>query len=222
MLDDEGGDMGDVTVRVARLDDAPRCHEIYSPYVRDTAITFEYEPPTLPEFAARMERTLERYPYLVAERPGTTGDGSDQVLGADADRPAPAPRIVGFAYAGPFKGRPAYDWAVETSIYVDRAERRGGVGAALHEALERCLVVQGILNMEACIAVTEEEDEHLTNDSWRFHEHMGYRLVGEFRQCGYKYGRWWNMIWMEKHIAPHLADQAPVRPFPQVRDLIRV
>ncbi len=198
--------MSDLTIRVARPEtDAPRCHEIYAPYVRDTAITFEYEPPTLAEFAARMERTLERYPYLVAERPDTSG----------------RPRIVGYVYASPFKARPAYDWAVETSIYVDRDERRGGVGRALHVALERCLAAQGILNMEACIATTDVEDVHLTNDSWRFHERMGYRLVGEFKQCGFKYGRWWNMIWMERHIAPHRADQPPVIPFPQVRDLVR-
>lgn len=197
--------MDKVTIRVARVDDAPRCHEIYTPYVRDTAITFEYEPPTLAEFTTRMERTLERYPYLVAERADEEGRS----------------RIVGYVYASPFKARPAYDWAVETSIYVDRAERRSGVGRALHEALERCLRAQGILNMEACIATTDAEDEHLTNDSWRFHEHMGYRLVGEFRECGYKYGRWWNMIWMERHIAPHLTDQPPVIPFPQVRDLVR-
>lgn len=194
--------MGDaeLTVRVARLEDAPRCHEIYAPYVCDTAITFEYEPPTLDEFRSRMERTLERYPYLVAER-------------ADADG---GTRIVGYVYASPFKARPAYDWAVETSIYVDRAARRSGVGRALHDALEEALRRQGILNMEACIATTDVEDEHLTNGSWRFHEHMGYRLVGEFLQCGYKYHRWYNMIWMEKHIAPHLDDQPPVVPFPQV------
>lgn len=197
--------MNDLMIRVATLDDAPRCHEIYAPYVRDTAITFEYEPPTLAEFAARMERTLERYPYLVAERPDTSG----------------RPRIVGYVYASPFKARPAYDWAVETSIYVDRDERRGGVGCALHVALERCLAAQGILNMEACIATTDVEDEHLTNDSWRFHERMGYRLVGEFRQCGFKYGRWWNMIWMERHIGEHRSDQPPITPFPQVRNQVR-
>lgn len=190
----------ELRIRVAEPSDAPRCQEIYAPYVRDTAITFEYEPPSVEEFRARMERTLERYPYLVAERPD--GDG--------------APRIVGYVYASPFKGRPAYDWAVETSIYVDRGERRGGVGRALHDALEAALRLQGILNMEACIATTDVEDEHLTNDSRRFHEHMGYRLVGEFRQCGYKYRRWYNMVWMERIIAEHREDQAPIRPFPQV------
>ena len=198
-------------IRVATLADAARCHEIYVPYVRDTAVTFEYEPPTLDEFRTRMSKTLERYPYLVAERTGLEAPGAN---GSDS-------RIVGYMYVSPFKARPAYDWAVETSIYVDRACRRGGVGRALHDAMERCLAAQGILNMEACIATTDVEDEHLTNDSWRFHERMGYRLVGEFRQCGFKYGRWWNMIWMERHIGEHRSDQPPITPFPQVRDQVR-
>lgn len=185
------------TIRLATVDDAPALLAIYEPYVRDTAITFEYEPPTLEEFRARIARTLERYPYVVAERAG---------------------RPVGYAYASPFKGRPAYDWAVETSIYVARDERRGGVGRALHTALATALRAQGILNMEACIATTEVEDEHLTNDSMRFHEHMGYRLVGEFKQCGFKYHRWYNMVWMELLIGEHRADQPPVVPFPAVRD----
>ncbi len=200
-------------IRVATLADAPRCHEIYVPYVRDTAVTFEYEPPTLDEFRTRMAKTLERYPYLVAEQTDPASFATDG--------PAAVPRIIGYMYVSPFKARPAYDWAVETSIYVDRACRRGGVGRALHDAMERCLAAQGILNMEACIATTEVEDEHLTNDSWRFHERMGYRLVGEFKQCGFKYGRWWNMIWMERHIGEHRSDQPPITPFPQVRDQVR-
>lgn len=185
-----------VTIRVARPDDAPRLLEIYTPYVTDTAITFEYEPPTLEEFRERISRTLERHPYLIAERAG---------------------RIVGYVYASPFKGRPAYDWAVETSIYVDRAERRSGIGGAMHEALKRCLQIQGILNMEACIATTDEPDEHLTNDSRDFHAHLGYRLVGEFHACGYKYRRWYNMIWMELMIGAHPAVVEHPRPFAAVR-----
>ena len=190
-----------VSIRVAHVEDAPALLAIYEPYVRETAITFEYEPPTLAEFEARMRATLRRYPYVVAERADASG----------------ASHVVGYVYASPFKGRPAYDWAVETSIYVARDERRGGVGRALHEALEEALRAMGVLNMEACIATTEEEDEHLTNDSMRFHEHLGYRLVGEFKQCGFKYHRWYNMVWMERHIGEHRPDQRPILPFPEVR-----
>lgn len=183
-------------IRLARIEDAPALAAIYEPYVRETAITFEYVPPTPAEFAERMRKTMEFYPYLVAELDG---------------------RLVGYAYAGAFKGRPAYDWAVETSIYVARGHAGEGTGRALHDALERALAAQGVLNMYACIAVPDgEDDETLTRNSQRFHEHMGYRLVGEFYQCGFKGGCWYNMIWMEKMLGEHRADQPPVAPFPEV------
>lgn len=183
-------------IRLARIEDAPALAAIYEPYVRETAITFEYVPPTADEFAERMCKTMEFYPYLVAELDG---------------------RLVGYAYAGTFKGRSAYDWAGETSIYVAQGHTGEGTGRALHDALERALAAQGVLNMYACIAVPDgEDDETLTRNSQRFHEHMGYRLVGEFYQCGFKGGRWYNMIWMEKMLGEHRADQPPVAPFPEM------
>lgn len=187
----------DIAIRNATIEDAHLLAAIYAPYVLDTAITFEYEPPTVGEFAARMRETLKFYPYLVAELEG---------------------EVVGYAYAGAFKGRPAYDWAVETSIYVARGYAGKGIGCALHDGLESCLRSQGVLNMYACVAVPDgEEDETLTRNSQRFHSHLGYRLVGEFYRCGHKGGRWYNMVWMEKMIGEHRPDQRPVKPFPDVR-----
>ena len=179
----------DVMIRVARQEDAPALLAIYAPYVERTAITFECEVPSEEEFASRMRAVRARHPYLVAERRG---------------------ELVGYAYAGPFVGRAAYDWAAETSIYVDMGCRRQGVGGALHAALEGALRGQGILNMEACIAVPVEPDEYLTHNSQEFHAHMGYRLVGEFERCGCKFGRWYDMVWMEKIIGEHVT--CPVRP----------
>ena len=170
-------------LRVARPEDAAALLEIYSPYVTDTAITFEYDIPSTEEFAGRIAQTLARYPYLVAE------DSQGQALG--------------YAYAGVFHARPAYDWAVETSIYVDQNCKRMGIGKKLHSALEHCLKEMGILNMEACIGYPEEDDEYLTKNSAQFHEHLGYRMIGEFEKCGYKFHRWYNMIWMEKIIGIH-------------------
>ena len=112
-------------------------------------------------------------------------------------------RILGYAYVSPFKERAAYDWAVETSIYVDKAVKHSGIGGKLHAALEQVLKKMGILNMEACIGVPEVENEYLTRDSAHFHEHLGFRMVGEFYKCGFKFGRWYNMAWMEKHIGEH-------------------
>ena len=93
------------------------------------------------------------------------------------------------------------------------AEKHSGIGGLLHDALENALKKQGILNMNACIACTPTEDPHLNNNSVEFHTHMGYRLVGEFYQCGYKFRTWYNMVWMEKQIGEHLTDQPEIRKF---------
>lgn len=172
-------------------EDASALLKIYSPYVLETAISFEYLVPSLEEFRERIRTISAKYPYLKA---------SDE-----------QGRILGYAYAGTFKSRTAYDWAVETTIYVRRECRGMGVGRKLYESLEQSLKAMGICNLNACIAYTPHEDPHLTNGSMFFHEKMGYRMVGTFHQCGYKFGSWYDMIWMEKLIAAHEQDQPPVR-----------
>ena len=185
----------ELRIRPAKPEDARALLAIYAPYVRDTAITFEYEVPSAEEFRERICRVQTRYPYLVAEADGA---------------------VVGYAYAGAFHARAAYDWAVETSIYVDRGKKRAGVGSRLYCALEECLKAQGILNLNACIAYPEREDEHLTRDSVAFHEKLGYRMVGQFHSCGYKFGRWYHMVWMEKLLGDHPDSPPRVKPFPEV------
>ncbi len=184
-------------IRTATLADAQNLLNIYTYYVEHTAITFEYEVPTVEEFRRRISHTLEKYPYLVAEEDG---------------------HILGYAYAGPFKGRKAYDWSVETSIYVDHDGKRKGTGKALLNALEDTLKKQHIVNVNACISNPEEEDEYLTFDSIRFHEKMGYQTVGVFHKCGYKFDRWYNMLWMEKMIGEHVSPMPEMIPFPELSD----
>jgi len=188
-----------IRIRIAKPEDAGALLGIYGPYVEQTAITFEYEVPSTEEFENRIRRVLKKYPYLVAERDG---------------------EILGYAYVSPFHERKAYDWAVETSIYVDRDRKRMGIGRKLYEALEQILAAQGILNLNACIAYPAREDEHLTKDSVNFHQYLGYRLVGEFHQCGYKFNRWYNMVWMEKSIGEHLEHQPEVKRFEEVKKWI--
>lgn len=178
-------------IRMAKEADAEELLQIYAPYVQKTAITFEYEVPTVAEFADRIRKTLDRFPYLVAVMQG---------------------EIVGYAYASPFKERKAYDWAIETSVYIRQDMKRMGIGRRLHEALEKILRQQNILNMNACIAYPSEEDEYLTEDSVRFHERLGYQLVGKFHKCGYKFNRWYDMVWMEKIVGEHLEEQSDVIP----------
>ncbi len=179
-----------LTIRDARVEDAPRLLEIYAHYVRHTAITFEYDVPSLEEFAGRMRCTRTRYPYLVIEADGI---------------------VQGYAYAGAFVGRAAYDWSCETTIYLDANAKRRGMGRALYEALAQRLRAMGVLNLYACIGYPEAEDEYLTRNSADFHAHMGFVQVGRFHRCGYKFGRWYDMIWMEKMIGAHSDRQPPVR-----------
>lgn len=169
-------------IRKAREEDATAMLAIYAPYVQKTAISFEYDVPTLEEFRQRIRRVTARYPWLVAEDNG---------------------RVVGYAYASAFHERAAYQWAVETSIYIDQRKKQKGIGRLLHDALETALKQQGILNLNACIAYTETEDEHLTLGSVHFHKRLGYQQVAHFHQCGKKFGRWYDMIWMEKLIGEH-------------------
>ncbi len=179
-------------IRDADVADAKAIQAIYAPYVEQTAVTFEYHVPSEDGFRRRIETVKQKYPWIVAER----REGDDTSGMADG-------KIVGYAYASAFKPRDAYQWAVETSIYVDQSMKRCGMGRQLHEALEQRLKAQGILNMNACISFIETEDEYLTQDSVRFHEQLGYKKVAHFHLCGKKFGRWYDMIWMEKLIGKH-------------------
>lgn len=187
-----------ITIRTAAAGDAPQILAVYAPYVENTAVSFECEVPSLEEFSARIENTLKKYPYFVAQ----------------ADK-----EIVGYACAGGFKPRAAYDWCVETTIYVKAQYRRAGIGAKLYAQLEDALKKQGILNLNACIAYTAAEDARLTNDSVRFHERCGYQLTAHFHQCGYKFNRWYDMVWMEKMIGEHLENQPKVKSFCEINSL---
>ncbi|MCR5778584.1 MAG: GNAT family N-acetyltransferase [Lachnospiraceae bacterium] len=185
-----------ITIRDAKLSDAERLVEIYDYYVKNTAITFEYETPSVEEFRSRMEGIMKGYPYLVIENEG---------------------KIVGYAYSRAFVGRAAYDWSCEMTIYLDHNERKSGLGRKLYEAMESALKKMGIINLYACIGYPEKEDEYLTANSAEFHEHLGYKLVGNFYKCGYKFGRWYNMVWMEKLIGKHEEDQPAIKKYSEVK-----
>lgn len=183
--------METVTIRDARLEDAGRIQEIYAYYVANTAITFEYDIPSVEEMRSRMARIMQRYPYLAAESGGV---------------------VQGYAYAGAFIGRAAYNWSCQLSVYLDRELQKCGMGGMLYRALEERLGRMGITNLYACVACpVEDGDEYLSRNSAGFHAHLGFSPAGEFHKCGYKFGRWYNMLWMEKVIGKHHAEQPPVR-----------
>ena len=262
--------MGELTFRVARPEDAEALLAIYAPYVEETAITFEYEVPSVEAFRARIAHTLATYPYIVAVEAQEANAGAGRVDGAPvsstsasgADAAAGAHRtsehIIGYAYVGRLHARAAYDWTVETSIYVDRSVRKHGLGRQLYERLEAILRAMNIISVNACIAypgtmntvaaadrlqdahigigdpntadrVRKDprkgsadsgadigEDPYLNTNSPDFHAHLGYQLVGHFHACAYKFDRWYDMIWMEKWIAPHPAKPEAMIPFPEL------
>jgi len=186
-------------IRIAVPEDAAALLAVYAPYVRETAITFEYDVPSISEFQSRIVSTLERYPYFVAEMDG---------------------KPVGYAYASAFKQRRAYAWGAEISIYVDRAYHQRHIGSLLLNTLENAMTEQGICTAYACIAAPAEPDPYLTDDSIRFHSSQGYVTDGRFPACGFKFGRWYDMVWMEKKLQTPPVNPQPVLLFSHIRNKI--
>lgn len=171
-------------------EDAKELAAIYAPYVEKTAITFEYEVPSETEFKERIVQISKQYPYIKVVDDGT---------------------ITGYAYASCFKNRKAYDWSVETTVYIREDCKRKGYGKALYDQLERSLKGMGILTMNACIGSPIHENPYLTDDSYHFHQRMGFDLVGRFHNSGYKFDQWFDMIWMEKKLGEYNADPPKVK-----------
>lgn len=182
-----------LVIRPASPDDAALLRLIYAPYIQETAITFEKTVPSLKEFRERIVHTLQQYPYLVCEE---------------------NQEVVGYAYLSAFNPRSAYRHCAETSIYVKKNMRHHGVGKALYHALEKSAQSMGILNLNACNE--KKPDPFLSLDSPHFHEHLGYTVVGRFHQCGFKFGRYYDMIWMEKMIGRHDKSPHPFTPYPEL------
>ncbi len=169
----------ELKIRDVRTGDADRLQEIYAYYVLNTAVSFEYSAPSVDEFRRRIERTQAEYPYLVSEARGS---------------------VIGYAYAGRYNVRDAYAWTATASIYIDRDFRRHGAGALLYRKLEEKLREKGIVNLLAGVVYCGREDEYLTHDSFRFHLKMGFSQVARMPGIGKKFGRWYDLLWMQKKL----------------------
>ncbi|WP_455035628.1 N-acetyltransferase family protein [Lachnoanaerobaculum gingivalis] len=172
----------DISIRSANPEDAKELLKIYAYYVTDTAISFETEVPSEEEFKVRIEEVLKSYPVIVACK-------DDEILG--------------YAYLHSFVGRKAYELSAETTIYLNPDKKKMGIGKKLYSVLEDIAKAQNITNLYSCIGYVDKEDEYLNNNSVQFHEHIGFRMVGKFENCGHKFGRWYHMVWMEKIIGEH-------------------
>jgi phosphinothricin acetyltransferase len=178
--------MADVRARLATPSDGAACAAIYAPYVADTVISFEAEPPTAGEMAARIERTVARTPWVVVELDGV---------------------VRAYAYGTRHRDRAAYDWTVETTVYVDAGFGRRGLGRLAMGAVLAILRLQGAHLAVAGITLPNP-------GSVRLHESLGYRAIGEFEAIGWKHGGWHGVAWYALELGPRDPEPAPLTPLP--------
>jgi L-amino acid N-acyltransferase YncA len=162
------------TIRDATAADAAACAAIYGPYVTDTVITFEYEPPGAEEMAGRIAAAQERHAWLVLEDDGT---------------------VVGYAYGAPYKERAAYRWSCEVSVYLHPGRRRSGGGRALYEALFERLAARGLRTAVAGMTLPNEASVGL-------HRALGFEPIGTSRRIGWKHGAWRDVAWVQRALGP--------------------
>jgi L-amino acid N-acyltransferase YncA len=157
------------TIRIATLQDAAAIVDIYAPIVRETAISFELDPPTVAQMQQRIEDTLLQWPWLVCERQG---------------------EVLGYIYATRHRARAAYQWSVDVSVYIRAGQRRTGVGRALYTSLFELLAIQQVHNCYAGITLPNPGSVGL-------HEALGFQPVGVYRHVGYKLASWHDVGWWQ-------------------------
>lgn len=178
-----------VKIRPATENDADALLKIYTPYITNTTITFEKDIPTLDDFRQRIHDISQNFPYIVAV------DDDDQILG--------------YAYAHLYGPRAAFAWTVEASIYLDHNFEGHGLGTMLYKKLEEILTKQGVVNLMAC--VTEEN-----LNSIKFHEKLGYKVVGVFPKTGFKFNRWLDITWLQKTLNDKSENMKPITPWKEL------
>ncbi|HEX8238903.1 MAG TPA: GNAT family N-acetyltransferase [Allosphingosinicella sp.] len=181
--------------RAATPDDAAAIAEIYSPFVAGSAVSFETEPPDAAAMRARIEAGGDLYPWLVGE----AEDGT----------------ILGYAYAARFRDRPAYRFAVETSVYLRSGAGGRGLGRGLYEPLLAMLETQGFTQAIAAITLPNEA-------SVRLHERLGFEWAGIYRQVGWKLGAWHDVgLWQRALAKAGTPPEEPIQaPLPSLRERV--
>lgn len=175
-------------IRLATPEDAEPVHAIYIPFVLETPVSFEVDPPSVDEICGRIVNTLARLPWLVYENEG---------------------RVLGFVYASTHRARIAYQWSVDVSVYIDAQSRRGGIGRALYTSLFECLRLQGFYNAYAWITLPNPASVGL-------HEAMGFQSVGVYRSVGCKQGVWHDVGWWHLALQEHAPAPQPPKEFPEI------
>ncbi len=180
----------DFTIRLINPEDAPATLDIYRPFVEKTAISFEYEVPSLEEWKSRIRTYTADYPWLVCEYQG---------------------RIAGYAYGSKHRSRTAYDWSPESTIYLAEDFHGAGIGRMLYETLFELLKLQGYVNVYAGVTVPNAKSE-------AFHLAMGFYDVGVFKKVGFKFGAWHDTRWFQRHLVAHPPQPTKPKRLEEVRD----
>lgn len=170
------------TIRLASGEDADAIAAVYRPYVESTVISFEVDPPDEAEMRSRIGQTLASWPWLVYEQGG---------------------QVAGYAYASKHRARAAYDWSVDTAVYVASSHHRRGIGHGLYLSLFAILARQGYVNAYAGVTLPNPASVGL-------HERVAFEPVGVYRQVGYKFGAWHDVGWWQRKLRPREAN--PSRP----------
>lgn len=169
-------------IRKAEKHDIPAILQIYSPYIKNTSVSFEYEVPSLKEFTLRFEKITKQFPWLVCEIDGVP---------------------AGYAYASKAFERAAYQWDADISVYIDQNFHRKGIAMAFYQCIEQFLVMQGYYHLYAGVTGGNQ-------NSIRFHQSLGFSQFAVYRNCGYKLGAWHHVIWFEKDLQK--LNDAPILP----------
>ncbi|MGN1398884.1 MAG: GNAT family N-acetyltransferase [Erysipelotrichaceae bacterium] len=164
-------------IRDAEKKDCVQIADIYNYYIENTAITYECDRVDAAEIEKRMSNVQARFPYLVCLK--------DDL-------------VVGYGYCRQYIDRKACQYSVEASLYVRNTYQKQGIGKLLYQHLQQRLIKMGIVNMYVSISCCERADEFVDDNSINFHRHLGFKTIGTFKSCGYKFNRWYNLCWMEK------------------------
>lgn len=165
-------------IRVAEERDAEAIAGIYAPAVTDSSTSFELTPPNAEEMRRRILAVLPQHPWLVCESSGA---------------------VLGYVYATTHMERAAYRWSVDVSAYIRHDAHRRGIARALYTALFEILVIQGYRNAYAGATLPNPASVQL-------HQSMRFKQVGVYHQIGYKFGKWHDVVWLERPLAEHVIE----------------
>ena len=177
-------------VRFIKPEDTQAVLAIYAPYITEAVISFEYEVPSVSEFAERISTITKEYPWLVCEYNN---------------------EIIGYVYSSKHRARTAYQWSAECTVYLAAGFHRLGLARILYQALFEILKLQNIINVYAGITLPNIKSEE-------FHKAMGFYHIGTYKNVGYKFNKWHDVGWFQLDLGEHVINPPFPKPFDMVKE----